>query len=519
MWLHRRKLLDFNHQTCHTSSHAKAHIPDFEPSGSTQGVDAISAALKGSHYLISNVLALNLTNQTLQMDFLSSLQYALDSDTSSTSSSSPLLDSCSLSSPYSETDDVFSAVVRSRKSWKTLKGGKMVWPLHLEAALLEGLSAYKPDNSRETLLLGRFPMRNRFISEYIFKTTGELRTAKQVGSRLQQLRDTASGGKKCKFSSSSFPSDITRLTRERKPKTVQKLLSPTHHSRRGLSDLNHAHFSPYRSRSLSLDSSAPTSPMTTASLELADTLSPTVMYIDILAENSPSQGNHVNMALSTTTTTPLDPSITSSHEPRPIRMIQPCLVFTAGTHSITAFSRFVVSHRDVLYEDSSSLLVISDHDSFNPPAGKAMYSCDLVPNYWNNIRDSSDPTEFTIFHNIVQESSFDVLYSATYKFRLVSPTGQSITTLTGFQGVNSELLGDQVESLEDFSGTSARYDDDDDDDNRDWQDSLDSLSNTSSGRPSASQWDDCHSSSSSSSSPASGIFYSYPKFGLQQLGA
>jgi len=33
-------------------------------------------------------------------------------------------------------------------------------------------------------------MRNRFISEYIQRTTGKHRTAKQVGSRLQQLRDT-----------------------------------------------------------------------------------------------------------------------------------------------------------------------------------------------------------------------------------------------------------------------------------------------------------------------------------------
>ncbi|KAJ3757188.1 hypothetical protein EV360DRAFT_46549, partial [Lentinula raphanica] len=59
-----------------------------------------------------------------------------------------------------------------------------------------GLSLYQPDNSRETLLLGRFPMRNRFISDHILKTTGEVRTAKQVGSRLQQLRDTCGGGRK-----------------------------------------------------------------------------------------------------------------------------------------------------------------------------------------------------------------------------------------------------------------------------------------------------------------------------------
>ncbi|KAF9258345.1 hypothetical protein L218DRAFT_826711, partial [Marasmius fiardii PR-910] len=53
-----------------------------------------------------------------------------------------------------------------------------------------GLASYQPDDSRETRLLGRFPMRNRYISAYIYQKTGKLRTAKQVGSRLQQLRDT-----------------------------------------------------------------------------------------------------------------------------------------------------------------------------------------------------------------------------------------------------------------------------------------------------------------------------------------
>lgn len=113
------------------------------------------------------------------------------------------------------TQDVFQSIVKGRKSWKTLRGGEIVWPPELEAALLEGqslisrrrsfelnkllgLESYQPDDSRETRLLGRFPMRNRFISDYIFHKTGKRRTAKQVGSRLQQLRDTC-GGKRCTF--------------------------------------------------------------------------------------------------------------------------------------------------------------------------------------------------------------------------------------------------------------------------------------------------------------------------------
>lgn len=105
------------------------------------------------------------------------------------------------------------SIITGRKSWKTLRGGtEAVWPPHLEAALFEGvssnsliipmlissflpqgLSRYQPSNPRATKSLGRFLNRNRFISEHIFKKTGEHRSSKQVGSRLQQLRDTHQG--------------------------------------------------------------------------------------------------------------------------------------------------------------------------------------------------------------------------------------------------------------------------------------------------------------------------------------
>ncbi|KAF5340922.1 hypothetical protein D9758_012183 [Tetrapyrgos nigripes] len=87
--------------------------------------------------------------------------------------------------------DAAQIVATGRRSWKTLKGkGEAVWPPHLEAALIEALEKYKPDDSRSSKTLGRFSMRNRFISDYIYETTGKRRTPKQVGSRLQQLRDT-----------------------------------------------------------------------------------------------------------------------------------------------------------------------------------------------------------------------------------------------------------------------------------------------------------------------------------------
>ncbi|KAJ7085911.1 hypothetical protein C8R44DRAFT_651040, partial [Mycena epipterygia] len=61
-----------------------------------------------------------------------------------------------------------------------------------------GLQQYRPTACRDTLLLGRFPRRNQFISQYIWRKTGQRRTPKQVGSRLQQLRES-SLDQKCVF--------------------------------------------------------------------------------------------------------------------------------------------------------------------------------------------------------------------------------------------------------------------------------------------------------------------------------
>ena len=60
-------------------------------------------------------------------------------------------------------------------------------------SLPSGLERYRPVETRSTRALGRFPMRNKFISDYILQVTGKHRTPKQVGSRLQQLRDTCEG--------------------------------------------------------------------------------------------------------------------------------------------------------------------------------------------------------------------------------------------------------------------------------------------------------------------------------------
>ena len=114
-----------------------------------------------------------------------------------------------------------------------------------EAAVLSltpvfiALEKYHPETvgSKSDTILGRFPMRNRFISDYIFEATGKRRTPKQVGSRLQQLRDTCKKDKSelpdspitfCKIDviqfCSSFPTGI--LVRALSPSAVSALQPP-----------------------------------------------------------------------------------------------------------------------------------------------------------------------------------------------------------------------------------------------------------------------------------------------------
>jgi transcriptional enhancer factor len=114
-------------------------------------------------------------------------------------------------------DNLASAARTGRKTTKYKRGAEAVWPPPLERALLDGMStcAFSPSyvvvliwpwsisglqqyfppptssSSRQPRQLQRLPQRNKFISEHILRMTGVYRTAKQVGSRLQQLRETS----------------------------------------------------------------------------------------------------------------------------------------------------------------------------------------------------------------------------------------------------------------------------------------------------------------------------------------
>ncbi|KAK7031703.1 TEA domain-containing protein [Favolaschia claudopus] len=85
-----------------------------------------------------------------------------------------------------------SHVISGRKSWrKTKERTETIWSPILESALCEALDKYRLTSSRQNTQrpLIRFPSRNKFISDHIFSVTGTRRTPKQVGSRLQQMRE------------------------------------------------------------------------------------------------------------------------------------------------------------------------------------------------------------------------------------------------------------------------------------------------------------------------------------------
>ncbi|KAG6816657.1 hypothetical protein H0H87_004300 [Tephrocybe sp. NHM501043] len=318
------------------------------------------------------------------------------------------------------TQDVFQSIVKGRKSWKTLRGGEIVWPPELEAALLEGLSAYQPDDSRETRLLGRFPMRNRFISDFIYNKTGTRRTAKQVGSRLQQLRDTC-GGKK-----------------------LMKLLSPCQ-------PIGRTRYNNYRSSvdddtdSSSDSSSMPSTPTdaTTNFQSAGSSSTRTMISIDILPPfQSSSQLSSVHSDWDRTSD-----FIHPSQHARPFHSIDPTVAFVAPS-AVSAESSFVVySAGASVFSETTQLTAAGAAPG--RADGALLYSTTLVPGFWSKIAESSDPTQFTIVQDVISTGSEmpSIIFSAMYKFNYPSYTPEifSSPSITGYE--DEKLLHDIQASL------------------------------------------------------------------------
>ncbi|TFY64959.1 hypothetical protein EVJ58_g2266 [Rhodofomes roseus] len=351
-----------------------------------------------------------------------------------------------------EINETIHTIVTGRKCWKTMKGkGEVVWPPFLELALVEGaqlfpgtsgyacmrridrvssagtgLEKYQPVESRTTRAFGRFPMRNKFISDYIFNKTGKRRTPKQVGSRLQQLRDTTEG-------------------------------------KRILQQLSSRHIAMMQPKSEPVpDPSNPT--------DAAAPAGPPVSYltIDILPD-TPGSG-YPSPALS-----PLaGPSTTGPQAPRPMRAIDPTVTFISRS-ALQAYAsvRVVRDGRTVWLEKTA----LSFRDSNVLPARvypaqmecQLLYSTEVVPGFWGQLCEYGDPTPFAIYQDIVRLNGTDaataiaqpgtpppedVLLSIVYRFKMhssssppLSPSTSSVDALSYSHESSPEIGSDYGELL------------------------------------------------------------------------
>ncbi|PFH50436.1 hypothetical protein AMATHDRAFT_145028, partial [Amanita thiersii Skay4041] len=313
--------------------------------------------------------------------------------------------------------DVFHTILGGRKCWKAQKSGEIVWPPELEAALLEGLEHYIPKDSRETRLLGRFPLRNQFISQYILERTGKKRTAKQVGSRLQQLRDTC-GNKRLLSLLSPYP-------------------RPTRHTSMPPSPISSWYPMPPRISDENGEASSSALPITQNDTNLSETDSLVeddrskspgsvhCIYIDILPNHQPTSSHSLADALGCED--PTDPvpylstqvnQIQISQQPRHLRSIDPTLTFLSP-NAISARSVFTIYTKGKVFAtEVTTLTTAGPKPSADCSNDGLLYRTSLVPRYWETI--SNNPTMYLIEQKVYQDTpamAASLLFSAIYKFR------------------------------------------------------------------------------------------------------
>ncbi|KAG2142465.1 hypothetical protein DEU56DRAFT_911151 [Suillus clintonianus] len=311
-------------------------------------------------------------------------------------------------SPNQNTDEIIRTIMKVRKSWKTLKGNKEpVWPPNLEATMLKGLQEYEPIRSREIRSLGRFPQRNQFISEYIHRKTGKHRSSKQIGSRLQQFRDTSEGRE--------LIESLSRVGSSRR-------VSPHNHSFEDASPSplsSDSSTGDSSSTSSSADSSIPStqySPAMSLSKRNHIPETRTPVYIDILPESS-------SFSVS---------SSPSLNAPRTIRDIDSTVTFVSPSAVIGKSSYIVLLDGAPIHSEDTKLECVGPYFAGSSGDGPLLYSTALVPKYWETLCKCPDPTVYTIIQDVYRAPDPGtpttssgrprpvVIFSATYHFRYTS---------------------------------------------------------------------------------------------------
>ncbi|KAL0579308.1 hypothetical protein V5O48_002706 [Marasmius crinis-equi] len=316
--------------------------------------------------------------------------------------------------------DAAQIVATGRRSWKTLKGkGEAVWPPHLEAALIEALEKYKPDESRSTKTLGRFSMRNRFISDYIFETTGKRRTPKQVGSRLQQLRDTCKSERILQLisrrhiesspegDSAAMSSDGNSSSATPPPADVYCLGGERKASKRHNIYVN-----------IVLEQLAWQSPPPVVHIVNNNKLMPLVVHLSPLSTSGLTYDSSHCLAS-------MDPTITFAS---PFALAPQC------SYSV--------------YQDGAGLPMFTEDASLkcqsNPMQSSGwMYSASLVPGLWKTLCGSSTPTRYAITQHLYPadgsrkgEPCVSIVYNFTHH---ESSTGFQLQSASAYEPYSQHL--------------------------------------------------------------------------------
>ncbi|KAH9856070.1 hypothetical protein C2E23DRAFT_882201 [Lenzites betulinus] len=287
----------------------------------------------------------------------------------------------------------FRTILAGRKCYRVSKEkNEVVWPPQLEAALMEGLEKYTPAESKSPRGLSRFPNRNKFIAQYILSKTGQIRTAKQVGSRIQQLRDTSAG------------------------KNIMKAISDRHY------EMMH----PTRSSPSEQDAQGLGVPALTFSAGGAHTLAPSnPPVIQVYISVPPAIPSPPGTATwQTPNRQQVSPQLTQVHafantvqfvEPRLLRTIDPKVTFTSSS-PLPLFSRCnVYRHDTIVHVGPSATMSVKASDEPGPSV--YFHSTDLAPGYWSTLCSCDDLSPFTVEQEISKES-IEPMQKATTVMRI-----------------------------------------------------------------------------------------------------
>ncbi|KAF9478326.1 hypothetical protein BDN70DRAFT_880094 [Pholiota conissans] len=286
--------------------------------------------------------------------------------------------------------DAAQFVATGRKSWKTLKGkGEAVWPPLLEAALLEALERYRPENTgaKSDKVMGRFPMRNRFISDYIFEATGKRRTPKQVGSRLQQLRDTCKKEHILQLIShrnTPEPSSAGSQTDSSHGASPSPRIESRHHS----SSHNYVHVK------ITLQTEPWPAPV------------PSIHLI----RNSPSHPQIIQLAPSAY---PLNGLIShKSASPNILSYLSKTMEFRSQCALLeeSTFTVYYAGSRNLVHKEDMSLMCISSpvHSS------GWLYRSELVSEFWGTICSSQDLSSYVIVQTVKPANTSSIGNSSSF---------------------------------------------------------------------------------------------------------